>query len=104
MAAFLADIEVHFRAPGGERSPSLVSSEEYFAFGPFRVDIGSRRLFRDGREIILRAQAFRALAVLVQNAGHPVEYQQMAREAWAGAPVSRHTVAVTISEVRKVLA
>jgi len=72
-------------------------------FGPFRLDLGSCRLFRDGREVVLRAQAFRVLAVLARTIGEPVSYEQMAREAWNGAPVSRHTVAVTIVEVRKAL-
>ena len=99
----MANIEISYRVPGGERSSAPVSSDGYFAFGPFRVDIGSCRLFRDGREVVLRTQAFRVLAVLVRNAGQPVEYKQMARDAWAGAGVSRHAVAVTISEVRKVL-
>jgi len=60
-------------------------------------------LFRDGREVVLRAQAFRVLAVLAGAIGKPVNYEQMAREAWNGAPVSRHAVAVTIVEVRKAL-
>ena len=105
-AAIMANIEISqpdHRVLSGERSSSSGTSEGYFVFGPFRVDTGSCRLFRDGREVVLRAQAFRALAVLVRNAGQPVEYQQMVRDAWAGAPVSRHAVAVTISEVRKVL-
>ena len=73
------------------------------AFGPFRLDLGSYRLFRDGREVVLRAQAFRVLAVLARTIGEPVNYEQMALEAWNGAPVSRHAVAVTIVEVRKAL-
>jgi ketosteroid isomerase-like protein len=73
------------------------------AFGPFRLDLGSCRLYRDGGEVILRAQAFRVLAVLARSIGEPVNYEQMAREAWNGAPVSRHAVAVTIVEARKAL-
>lgn len=73
------------------------------AFGPFCLDMGSARLFRDGGEVELRPQAFQALCVLLQNGGRPVDYQQMIREAWNGVVVSRHTVAVTVGEVKKAL-
>ena len=74
-----------------------------FAFGPFCVDLATTRLLRDGREVELRPQAFQALWVLLQNSGRPVEYEQMIREAWNGVSVSRHTVAVTVGEVKKAL-
>jgi len=90
------------KARGDPRSP-LASRRGSLAFGPFRLHLGSCRLFRDGLEVALRAQAFRVLAVLAHAAGEPVDYKRMAREAWNGAPVSRHTVAVTVGEVRKAL-
>ncbi len=101
-ATLLAGEFVAHKARGDPRSP-LASRRGSLAFGPFRLHLGSRRLFRDGREVALRAQAFRVLAVLAQAAGEPVDYQRMAREAWSGAPVTRHTVAVTVVEVRKAL-
>jgi DNA-binding winged helix-turn-helix (wHTH) protein/Flp pilus assembly protein TadD len=60
-------------------------------------------LLRDGVEIELRPQAFQALYVLLQSAGRFVDYDQMIREAWNGVVVSRHTVAVTVGEVKKTL-
>lgn len=76
---------------------------EQLTFGPFRLEIGTGRLFRDGVEIELRRQAFQALRVLLHNSGRNVCYEQMIREAWDGTLVSRHTVAVTVGEVRKAL-
>jgi DNA-binding winged helix-turn-helix (wHTH) protein len=87
---------------GDQRSP-LVSRHGSLAFGPFRLDLGSCRLFREGVEVALRPQVFRVLAVLVQAAGEPVDYKRMSMEAWSGAPVSRHAVAVTVVEARKAL-
>ena len=72
-------------------------------FGPFCLDFANTRLLRDGTEIELRPQAFQALWVLLQNGGRPVDYEQMIREAWDGVLVSRHTVAVTVGEVKKAL-
>ncbi|MBZ5575381.1 MAG: winged helix-turn-helix domain-containing protein [Acidobacteriia bacterium] len=76
---------------------------EHLAFGPFCLDLTNTRLLRDGVPVELRLQAFYALQVLLQNAGRPVDYEQMIREAWDGVLVSRHTVAVTVGEVKKAL-
>ena len=72
-------------------------------FGPFSLDVAATRLTRSGREIKLRPQALAALRVLLRHAGETVRYEQMIQEAWQGTIVSRHTVDVTISEVRKSL-
>lgn len=76
---------------------------EPIVFGPFRVDWEAGRLFRDGVELGLRPQAFHALGALIHNRGRFIDYEQMIREAWAGTTVSRHTVAVTVGEVKKAL-
>lgn len=72
-------------------------------FGPFTVDIPGARLLRDGAEIKLRPQAFQALRVLLFHGGQTVPYEQMIAEAWDGTFVSRHTVDVTVGEVRRSL-
>lgn len=73
------------------------------SFGPFRINLASTRLYRDGVELQLRPRAYRALTVLVQNPGRLVEYEQLIREAWDGVHVSKHTVAVTIGEIKQLL-
>ncbi len=81
----------------------MLRVDEPIALGPFRVDLASTRLLRDGVEFELRPRAFRALKVLIQNPGRLVDYQQMIQEAWDGTHVSKHTVAVTIGEIKHVL-
>jgi DNA-binding winged helix-turn-helix (wHTH) protein len=71
--------------------------------GSFQVDLTHGRIQRDGVEVILRPQAFRVFKTLIQNRGQYVDYEHMISEAWGGTVVSRHTVDVTISEVRKAL-
>jgi DNA-binding winged helix-turn-helix (wHTH) protein len=73
------------------------------AFGPFCLDTEAPRLLRDGRELELRPQALHALQALVQSSGRCVDYEEMIGEAWHGISVSRHTVAVTVGEVKKAL-
>jgi len=71
-------------------------------FGPFCLD-ANWRLLRDGVEVDIRPQALHVLRVLVQNSGRHVGYDQMIHEAWSGTVVSKHTVAVTVGEVKKLL-
>src|SRR5688500_19965198 len=72
-------------------------------FGPFVFDNSDLRLMRDHAEIRLRPQTRRVLRVLLLHRGHTVGYEQMMAEAWEGTFVSRHTVDVTVAEVRKCL-
>jgi len=71
--------------------------------GPFQVNLATTQVLRDGVELELRPQVFRAFKVLIQNPGRLVNYEQMIRDAWYGVHVSKHTVAVTIGEIKQVL-
>jgi tetratricopeptide (TPR) repeat protein len=71
--------------------------------GPFVVDLTTGRLLRDGIELGMRPQACRAFKTLFQNQGQFVDYEHMIAEAWVGVVVSRHTVDVTVGEVKKAL-
>lgn len=73
------------------------------AFGPFCLETEAPRLLRDEMELELRPQALHALRVLVQSRGRCVDYAEMIDAAWHGISVSRHTVAVTVGEVKKAL-
>ena len=74
-----------------------------FAFGPFLLDTRASRLTREGVEIRLRPRAFHSLRVLLQHRGEFVGYASMITEAWEGTHVSRHTVDVTLGDVRRTL-
>src|ERR1700730_9572570 len=75
----------------------------HITVGPFLLNIADRRLLRDGLEVKLRPQAFNVLCVLAQNASQDVNYDQLILKAWDGVSVSRHTLEVTVAEVKKVL-
>ena len=74
-----------------------------FSFGPFVLNDAAKRLLRDGVEVSMRPQAFAALRALVAHSGQFLNHDQFIDEAWGGTLVSRHTVNVTIGEVRKLL-
>ena len=65
------------------------------------MDLTTGRVLREGVDLGLRPQALRALKVLIQNSGLYVDYERMIAEAWDGTVVSRHTVDVTVGEVKK---
>jgi len=76
---------------------------EPVTFGPFRLAQSASRLERDGAAVDLRPQALAALEALLHHTGRYVDYDSMIHEAWAGVVVSKHTVAVTVGEVKRAL-
>ena len=72
-------------------------------FGSFCLEGETGRLLRDGVDLELRPQAFRALRALVHHKGRFLDSDRLMREAWGGTVVSRHTVAVTVGEAKKAL-
>ena len=71
--------------------------------GPFLIDVSSGRLLREGVDLGLRPQACRVFKTLIQNRGQYIDYENMIAQAWDGIVVSRHTVDVTVGEVKKAL-
>ena len=78
-------------------------TSEQIEFGPFRMDANSGQLSLGGANLELRPKAFCALRTLIQNNGRYVAYDQMIQDAWGGVFVARHTVAVTIAELKRAL-
>ena len=76
---------------------------QQFEFGPFLVDTASSRVLRDGVAMKLRPQAFQVLRTLVQNTGQWISCERLIAEAWDGNHVSRHTVSVTVGELKNSL-
>ncbi len=76
---------------------------EHFGFGPFHLDIPNSQLLLEGTPVRLRPQTFQVLRALVQNAGQWVSCEKLIEEAWDGSHVSRHTVSVTVAELKTAL-
>ncbi|MEO5926062.1 MAG: tetratricopeptide repeat protein [Bryobacteraceae bacterium] len=80
-----------------------MTTDHKAVFGPFTLNLASDCLFRDGAEVPLRPQALRVLRALVVQGGLYLDHPQMIRQAWDGTQVSKHTITVTISEVKRAL-
>jgi Tol biopolymer transport system component/DNA-binding winged helix-turn-helix (wHTH) protein len=74
-----------------------------YQFGTFSLDLAEQRLLDDGRPVPLTPKVFDVLRVLVENAGHLVEKEQVLREVWNDAFVEEASLSRAISVLRKAL-
>ena len=81
-------------APGGAAA---------YEFGPFRLDVGRRALYRGQTQLALTSKSFDVLAVLVEHAGSAVDKSTLLATVWCGVAVEENSVAKAVSDVRRAL-
>lgn len=74
-----------------------------YEFGPYLLDLASRRLTREGEKISLTHKAAEILTLLVTNAGHLVEKDFLLKEVWPDTFVEESNLAQNIFMLRKAL-
>lgn len=74
-----------------------------YVFGPFRLEIGERRLLRAGQPVHLRGKVFETLAALVTRHGSLVRKDELMRLVWPDAIVEENNLDHSISQLRKAL-
>lgn len=74
-----------------------------FAFGPFQLDVGSRRLRCNGEAVAVTVKAFDILAALVEDAGRVVDKDELMRRVWPDTIVEEANLSQQIFLLRKVL-
>src|SRR5687768_3854280 len=77
--------------------------EGCYEFGPFRLEIGTRALYRGSEFIPLPPKAIDTLLALLEHAGHVVTKEQLLERVWPGLVVEEGGIANNISALRKVL-
>jgi Tol biopolymer transport system component/DNA-binding winged helix-turn-helix (wHTH) protein len=78
-------------------------AKHFYAFGPFRLDPEERLLLRDGRPVPLAPKVTETLFLLVQNAGHLVDKDELMKRVWPDAFVEEGNLNKNIFLLRKVL-
>lgn len=78
-------------------------TQPLYSFGPFRLDVREYLLMLDGKPVPLPPKAFEALLVLVENAGHLVDKNELIRSLWPDTFVEDGNLAKHISLLRKTL-
>jgi TolB-like protein len=73
-------------------------------FGPFRLDIGQRQLWRDGNPVRLGSRATDILCVLASAKGQLVTKDELMTRVWVGQTVEENAIQVHVSALRKALA
>lgn len=74
-----------------------------YTFGPFELDIATRRLLRDGVAVPVSARVFDTLLVLVEHHGRLVSKEDLIARVWGDVLVEEGNLARQISTVRKLL-
>jgi len=74
-----------------------------FQFDAFLLDVGQRRLLRDGARVYLNARYLDALALLLREQGRLVSKDRFLEEVWRGVPVTDEALTQCIKTLRKAL-
>jgi two-component system KDP operon response regulator KdpE len=77
------------------------AGEPVFEREGLRVDLGTRRVFVEGREVRLTRTEYRLLALLVKHAGKVVTHRQLLKEVWGPGSVDHtHYLRVYMGQIR----
>ena len=94
----LARIKAHLRRSETDAEPKQTQLE----MGPFRIDLGARRVYQGGREIELTSTEFKLLEFFMTHAGKAWSRDQLLREVWGEQHfVTPRTVDVHIRRLRE---
>jgi DNA-binding winged helix-turn-helix (wHTH) protein/Tol biopolymer transport system component len=75
----------------------------YFEFGPFRADLLTHRLVRNGEFVALQPKAFDTLVVLLENRGRVVERAALMKTLWPDSFVEEANLTQYVFTLRKAL-
>jgi DNA-binding winged helix-turn-helix (wHTH) protein/tetratricopeptide (TPR) repeat protein len=82
---------------------NLQANKHFYEFGPFRIDITDRVLFRDTMPVPLTPKAFDTLLVLVEAAGRILEKDDLMKMVWPDTIVEENNLTQNVSALRKAL-
>jgi DNA-binding winged helix-turn-helix (wHTH) protein len=79
------------------------SAKHLFEFGPFHVDTGVRRLYRNCEIVPLTAKVFDILEVFLQNSGRTLTKDELIEQVWPEQFVEEGNLTRNVSTLRKAL-
>jgi Tol biopolymer transport system component/DNA-binding winged helix-turn-helix (wHTH) protein len=74
-----------------------------YEFGPFRLDVGGRQLFRDGQAVPITPKVCHTLCYLIENRERVLGKAELMEAIWGGRRVEEANLAQNISVLRKAL-
>src|SRR5690242_2113517 len=78
-------------------------TKHLYIFGPFRFDPEERLLLRDGKPVPLAPKVGEPLFLLLQNAGHLVDKDELMKQVWPDAFVEEGNLNKNVFVLRKTL-
>lgn len=88
---------------GSRPDPAAFRTPETRRFGPFLLDIGARRLTKDGAELRVGSRAMELLLALVARPGETLSHEKLFAAVWPDTVVEESNLRVTITALRRVL-
>src|SRR5262245_31196923 len=76
---------------------------DYYEFGPFRLDVSARSLYRGAEFVPITPKMFETLHALVAEAGRVVSKDDLLTRVWPDAFVEEGSIANNVSALRKIL-
>lgn len=71
-----------YKIAGGGREVAATARERVIQFGPFKANLETCELWRNGQRVPIQQQPFRILAVLLEHSGQLVSRQQLMECLW----------------------
>jgi Tol biopolymer transport system component/DNA-binding winged helix-turn-helix (wHTH) protein len=81
----------------------IQDTQQFYEFGPFRLDPTERKLLRGNEIVALTPMAFDTLVLLVRNSGHLMEKDDLIRMLWPDTFVEEGSLSNNIFLLRKAL-
>lgn len=96
--------ELHARVRVALRNVGLIEATPIFSAGDLQVDLSSRLVTVDGKEVRLTATEFEVLARLVRDHGKVVRQSQILKQVWGVSSEDQsHYLRIYINQLRKKL-
>lgn len=76
---------------------------QVYRFGPFTLDVGRRRLLRDGESVLVPPKALDVLEVLLEHRGRTVEKDDLMRRVWPDTIVEEANLTQSVFMLRRAL-
>ncbi len=80
-----------------------MAAKAFYEFGPYRLELPTRRLLRDGAPVALTPKAFDTLQALIERCDRVVDKSELMKLLWPDAFVEEANLSQTIFVLRKVL-
>jgi Tol biopolymer transport system component/DNA-binding winged helix-turn-helix (wHTH) protein len=85
------------------KEPIPKRTKHFYSFGPFRLYVAERELFREAQPVDLPPKALDALFLLVSKRGHVVDKDELMKRLWPDTFVEEANLGYQISQLRKAL-